>query len=309
VFLTKGSQLNQPARSNSSTRWRTIVRRVVFVLYLLFAELLTGLAARSLPETSLLGCFLQGASWPPHIPLALWLTTRIGIWHSAVGVGRMMIYTFASLSGGMLYTTTLARLEGIPDHRFVDYRIASLMLLSVTHAALLFWPLVTITNALTLKQGEVAARSSRFSISAILGITALVAIFLASYQFYRSFDYSYNPWLDTPFFIGSVLAVFVLFYGLTKKWWIAMVTFAMAIAIEFLGRKLAFDIIYLWEGGRSWTAGVGLTLQDFIQAVGRTTFALFSLTTANLLEIRYSIGVRREPATTGGTATIDAEGP
>lgn len=70
---------------------------------------------------------------------------------------------------------------------------------------------------------------------------------------------TYTPWLETPFFIGSVLAVFVLFYGLTKKWWIAMITFANAIAIEFLGRKLAFDIIYLWEGW-SWTAGLGLTL-------------------------------------------------
>jgi hypothetical protein len=191
------------------------------------------------------------------------------------------------------------------------------MLIFTLETTLLLWLLNTLTNVSMVQEGETPT-GARLSISRILRMTAFVAFLLAFCQLY---DLLFTEGITkersqfllismTLVFLPSAVTTMLLFVGLTKPWWFALVVLVLAIPIESLGTMLAHKLHFkvFWPD-RYNSMTYSMTFEHFKYSAVQATMILVALSTAKLLGIRYSIGASKQPATPNGTATVEATNP
>ena len=260
----------------SSVQYRTNFRRGLFILYLACIELPHSLVDRFLSDWSLAQNFLLGASWPQCF-LALWLTTRVGVWTSTSSICRLIAYFFAYLTGCNLSAALFESQISFPD-----WFLLSDMVILLLQPILLFLPIVMITNSAAYQVGEEYRRNTSFSIIGLLGATSFAAFYIVYFQTYHAvLNTSYiHPILDALPFWSPVLATFVVFFGFTQKLSIKVMSFIVALAITVLGNQISMNFTASWFQ----------SFEFLVECFGHLTFVVIALVTANALGIRFRIG-------------------
>jgi hypothetical protein len=296
--------MNQLHEVQYVPRWQTITRRLLFVLYLVASGLIIlGAGYNGWHETD----FFWVGLGSPYILFALWLTTRASVSRTRLGMCRVLTYAFAFIFGRALYPighNYIHQLWAEPTSwaRRPIFESPSTSAICTMLAALLLMPLVSLSSASILQKDEVTRASNRISVAWLLGITTLVAFYLAYCQFHSficdEFGYRTERQITTVGFyqLGAVLGGFVLFYSLTKQWWFTAIAFVFAIAINVLVTKLVGYLISEPEA-----PGYAFKLYELLAATGQALLLLIALLTAKVLGIRYSIGARKEPAIADAT--------
>ncbi len=240
----------------------TLARRVLFIAALLLTGPMSVSAFHYLQKTGAtrlppLAVFTWGLDEIGMV-LAIWLVARVGIWRTWSGWLRITCYLLSYAYGRMLFSATQDWMIisdatfRFPGSERNDYARPALDLLSLLMDVWLLAPILILTEFLLAGSGNRTRRTNRFSISGILLFTTTAAIafawikFLTSnlapqtYYSHLSQSEAIKDWLGNylPSKIPQVIAAMTIMYGLSKRWWLALLLFLLAISLDSMGTKI-----------------------------------------------------------------------
>jgi hypothetical protein len=294
----------------------TAARRILFVAVLLLIGAITVSVfyyvqkpnAPGLPPIGILAWGMDSVG----IVLAVWLVTRSEVWRSWRGWLRVATYIIAYTYGRMLFSTTQdwwSASDGIfrlPGSEVKDYARPALDLLSLVMFTWLLTPVVIVTATVLSSTDEAPDRTRRFSISGLMGFMTIAAIaiswisFLTSdlapqtYYSHLSQADAIKEWIGMhlPFTLPPLVAVMVMLFGLTKRWWLAMLTLLGAIALDGFGSGIVASILEQLTGQQHGGILGGPTVDHWLYVCGRSLTAWCAFATARLMGVRPTIGGR-----------------
>lgn len=284
----------------------TVVRRSLFIAALLVTGPMAAFAFHycqqaNAPGLQPLAVFAWGLDSIETV-LAVWLTARAGIWHSWQGQLRVACYIVAFTYGRMMFTATQNWLRSsdanfrLPGMEQSDFALPSMLLLTLLLYTWLLTPMVIFTSAvLSCSKGSMK-RSSRFSITDLFGFTTMAAIalvwtsFLTSNLAPRTY-YSHLSQSDAlkellgiqlPLTVPPLIASMVILYGFTMRWWLTLLAFAGAFALDVLGTTIVATVAELITGGQPSHVLRGFHIDRWVFICGRssTVYCAFLAATA-----------------------------
>ena len=288
----------------------TVVRRALFVAALLLIGPVTvsifyySLSPNT-PGPSPVGVFAWGMD-SIGVVLAIWLVTRSNVWRSSGGLLCVAVYMIAYAYGRMLFSTTQDWLNAsdatfrFPGGKLEDYARPALDLLSVMMFAWLLTPVAILSEAVLSDSDDGSKRSGRFSISGLIGFTTIAAFaivwirFLTS-EFAPQTAYSHQSpsdaikeWIGTylPFTIPPLIAASVILFGLTKRWWVALLGFLCAMILDGLGTTLVASALQYLTGQQQGGILGGAPIDRWLYICGRSLTVCCAFSTARLMGVR-----------------------
>lgn len=291
-----------------------VVRRALFVSVLLLIGVITVSVFHyaqtpNTPGLPPVGIFAWGMDSIGTV-LAIWLVTRANIWRSCNGLLRVVTYIVAFAYGRMLFSATqdwLNPSEAIfrfPGSKLEDYARPALDLLSLMMFTWLLTPVVIFSEAALSHSDEESKRSGRFSIYGLIGFTTAAALAIVWIRFLTSnlapqTAYSHlsptdaiREWIGTylPFTIPPLIAATVILYGLTKRWWLALLAFGCAVVLDGFGTGMVAFAVQNITGEQQGGILGGSHIDRWLYVCGRSLTTCCAFSTARLMGVRPIFG-------------------
>ncbi|MBI1246850.1 hypothetical protein GC197_03270 [bacterium] len=258
--------------------------------------------------------------------LAVWMAARANVWTTWQGWLRAGIYTSAWAYGNLLEKAYVQFYNnpkiGLHLPQSMLYRLGDVADLLVVQL-LVTWVMVPFLLACWAElatTNDSPTTSRRFSIAAILGFIAAVAVCLGMFQFLTS-DYGatlmglrlddrpvllpslsgyrivsvWETFVSTiPSDISYALAAIVILFGLSRRWGWAFVVLPVAIVVQYLLSKyIGETYAYITGNTRS---NVLWDIRQVIFASGPLLTVWIALGAARLLGVKAHFGRRQEEA-------------